>query len=441
MVGDNGDSTRSALTVAATVALLALTLLAVVPVGLSPAWPTLALLAVAWVAVLIASLVRRSPTAPPPAEAAPPRPVRDEPPDSIASTELLAFANELHGELHGDRLRGLIARQLPQLLGLRDVWVVARFGTRRVVITPSGAHGESDHPLLTGEAAEWATFPMKVDATTVGVLGIGLPAERFTRRDRLLLSRVAAIVGRALKTSDTYEAMRETSIIDPLTGCLLRPEGMRRLDAELRRAQRFSRPVAMLLLDLDLFKSVNDRFGHACGDAVLTAVGGLMTRTLRASDLRCRWGGEEFLIVLPESPLENAKRVAESLRARIAELGVRCGHQIATTTASIGVVIARPGELDAQRLVSLADKALYQAKHAGRNCVRVLNEDPRVPSPEEAERRRAASSGTGAEDADRAGRPAVDRRNPSRRDRRLVPSPGRRRTDPGLLSGPWTPLS
>jgi len=440
MAGDNGDRTRSALTVAATVALLALTLLAVVPVGPSPAWPTLALLAAAWAAVLIVSLVRRTPAAPPGAVTAPSPPVRDTTPDAIASVELLAFASELYGELHGDRLRDLIARQLPQLLGLRDVWVVARFGPRRVVITPSGTDRASASPILTGEAAEWATFPMNVDRTTVGVLGIGLPAERFTRRDRQLLSRVAAIVGRALKTSDTYEAMRETSIVDPLTGCLLRPEGMRRLDAELRRAQRFSRPVALLLLDLDLFKSVNDRFGHACGDAVLTAVGGLMTRTLRASDLRCRWGGEEFLIVLPESPLENAKRVAESLRERIADLGVRCGHQVATTTASLGVVIAQPGELDAQRLVSLADKALYQAKHAGRNCVRVLNEDPPVRPPEEADRR-AAPSPAKAEPAERSGWPGVDRRNPSKSDRRLVPSPGRRRTDPGFLSGPWIPLS
>jgi diguanylate cyclase (GGDEF)-like protein len=231
--------------------------------------------------------------------------------------------------------------------------------------------------------------------------------------------------------------MRERSMIDPLTGCLLRPEGIRRLDAELRRAQRFGRPVALLLVDLDLFKSVNDRFGHQCGDAVLSAVGGLMTRTLRASDLRCRWGGEEFLIVLPESPLDNARRVAESLRARIAELGVGCSGETATTTTSIGVVIARPGDLDAQRLVSLADKALYQAKQAGRNCVMVLQGDSRVLSDEEAESPRAAALRAGAECADRSDWPDIDRRNPLRRDRRMVPSPGRRRTDPGILSGPW----
>lgn len=449
MAWHSGGNTPSVLPVAATLALLALTLVAAVrPAQQSALWE-LAILTAAWTTILVVSLlVRRrqmevrSPQderRPEPAADATPAPANDNA-ERVPYKELLRFAQDVHASVQGDRLRTLIAQRLPHLVGLRHVWVVAQFGDRRFVITPISAPGESALPMLRDAARDWATFPMTVDRDVVGVLGIAMPSERLGQRDRQMLAAVASILARALRNSNAFEAMREASTVDTLTGCLRRPEGVRRLEAELRRAQRFGRPVAVLLLDLDHFKTVNDRFGHSCGDAVLSAVGAIMTRTLRASDLRCRWGGEEFLIALPESSIGPATRVADALRRRIAEVTVKWGAQDVTTSASFGVAIARPGEMDIQRLVSRADAALYQAKSAGRNCVKVVLGDLRGAPIGVAPGAPGAEPET-AIPAEKAppppGLPFPDRRDPARPDRRRIPSPGRRRTDPSVLAGPW----
>jgi two-component system cell cycle response regulator len=436
MSAERGDRTLLGLTVAAALTLLALTLMVVTGRSRMPTNWEIPLLVVAWTSVLVVSLVLRRRRAPAPPEGdvlprgAPDTGVPEaaesrvakceskvaERPPKIHLEELLRFTQDIHAAVQGDRLRTLVAQRLPELLGLRDVWVFARFGNRRHIITPADADGTLMRRLMNGEG-DWATFPLKVDQDVVGVLGVGIPIQRFNPHERRLFSVVASILARALQTSDAFEMMREASIIDTLTGCLLRPEGLRRLDAELRRAERSSRPVALLLLDLDHFKSVNDRYGHNCGDAVLSAVGGIMMRTLRASDLRCRWGGEEFLIVLPESSIGPARRVAEALRQRIAEMRITCGAKQVTTTASIGVALAHPGELDTQQLVSRADIALYQAKNAGRNCVQVVLEDARRRPDAPAER--WADSASGAASAVRE--PVESRKTPDRPARRRRP--------------------
>src|SRR6185503_13108022 len=146
------------------------------------------------------------------------------------------------------------------------------------------------------------------------------------------------------------------------------------IDAELRRARRSQTPVSMIMFDLDHFKDVNDRYGHLCGDAVLSAVGKRMKEVLRGSDLKCRYGGEEFLVLLPETPMHGARRVAESLRREIADNPIACGQDSLTVTASFGVTQALPGEVNLQSLIARADAALYRAKEEGRNCVRVASD-------------------------------------------------------------------
>jgi two-component system cell cycle response regulator len=130
-------------------------------------------------------------------------------------------------------------------------------------------------------------------------------------------------------------------------------------------------PVSAIMFDLDQFKSINDTQGHLAGDSVLVAVGTRMRSVLRGSDLKCRYGGEEFLIVLPDTPLEGARRVAESLRRDIEAHSVRWGQGEIRATASFGVATNVPGEIDSLSLVSRADAAMYHAKEGGRNCVRI----------------------------------------------------------------------
>ena len=116
--------------------------------------------------------------------------------------------------------------------------------------------------------------------------------------------------------------MRENSLRDGLTGCFNRTHAIEVIDTELRRARRSQAPVSLIMFDIDHFKEINDRYGHLCGDAVLAAVGARMRDVLRGSDLKCRYGGEEFLVLLPETPLEGAKRVAETLRRELADMQI-----------------------------------------------------------------------------------------------------------------------
>ena len=125
------------------------------------------------------------------------------------------------------------------------------------------------------------------------------------------------------------------------------------------------------MFDIDHFKDINDRYGHLCGDAVLAAVGSRMREVLRGSDLKCRYGGEEFLVLLPETPTEGAKRVADTLRRSLAEMQIDWKNEPVKVTASFGVTGALPSEIDAQAIIGRADAALYRAKDQGRNCVRL----------------------------------------------------------------------
>ena len=359
-----------------------------------------------------------------------PDPVEGRKSDEPWFEALLEFAQETLGALQGDRLRLLIAQKLPALVGRENVWVVANPGTHQQVILPHRSEGQSPPVMLSDEPRQWATFPLNADGQTVGVLGLELGSRGITAREWRMLNAVAGVLGRALKTSEAFEAMREATLVDPLTGCATRAEGMRRFEAELRRAERSKTSVAVLMIDLDHFKSINDRYGHNTGDAVLSAVGETLLGTLRASDIRSRWGGEEFLVVLPESTIERASSAAEALRQRIASTTVSDGSHTVRVTTSIGITIARPGETDIPRLLGRADTALYQAKSDGRNRVMIALSDNKGTIP-------AAPQTNGAP----APAPAVpssrERREGSQVDRRS--GTGRRRTD--LIAGPWTGTS
>jgi diguanylate cyclase (GGDEF)-like protein len=365
------------------------------------------------------------------------------------SPQLLEFARELHATLESDRLRLLISQRLPLLLGLRDLWIVARFGNRQQIIVPSPTGTAEGLPFVTDDAREWSTYPLKADGQTIGTMGIGLPPVGFTERDHRLFKLVATFVAQSLSTANAFETMREASLMDPLTGCVTRAEGARRFEAELRRAHRTGSSLAVLMLDLDHFKGVNDMFGHKAGDAVLSAVGDTLLTTLRASDVRCRWGGEEFLILLPDSNAERAQRASDKLRRRIANTPVGAGGRVINVTASIGLTLSAPHETDIHLLTARADPAMYDAKRQGRNCIRIVLSDSSSPQG-------LGEPGPGAPASEHAttdGRvearvaetfpPAlvsgawngVERRDPLRHDRRRAASPGRRSTDATVGSG------
>jgi diguanylate cyclase (GGDEF)-like protein len=401
-------------------------------------------MALAWVAVLATGLASRDRVVPAPVDDEPSEPevtIRRPDPGSIA---LFDFARDVHATLESDKLRLLISRRLPLLLGVRDVWIVARLGSRQQLIVPS-LSGADPITLVSDEPREWATYPMKADGRTIGLMGVALPDGGFTDQQQKLFKTVAPLVAQALATASAFEAMREASLVDPLTGCATRAEGARRLEAELRRAQRSGTTLGVLMMDLDHFKSINDRFGHKTGDSALTALGETLLTTLRASDVRCRWGGEEFLLVLPDVNVERAQRAADKLRQRIANTPIGAGDQVIHVTASVGLTLSASGEIDAQQLIARADIGLYDAKRTGRNRTSIVlaADAPRRHEPVQQPRatRETASvahgdRGESTSGARAGGWDGVERRDASRRDRRAIPGPGRRSTD-GVVAVRW----
>ncbi len=161
--------------------------------------------------------------------------------------------------------------------------------------------------------------------------------------------------------------LQRLAALDALTGLFSRLLLNEILDRELARAARHDTPLCVAMIDLDHFKRVNDRFGHLEGDRVLVAIAGLLRRGLRASDVVGRWGGEEFLVILPDTGLAESRVVVERLRHELAGVSL---PKVGIVTVSTGVAELLPGE-GRDMLVGRADKALYQAKVGGRNrtCV------------------------------------------------------------------------
>lgn len=165
---------------------------------------------------------------------------------------------------------------------------------------------------------------------------------------------------------DLKTKLEESARTDPLTGICNRRGMKHQLQLELARVKRFGRIFSILLIDIDHFKMVNDTYGHETGDTVLTGVAQCLAETCRAQDIVSRWGGEEFLILLPETDQAGAMVVADKLRLAVQSLSFRHGGKPFSVTISLGVATFDPS-LDLQTCIRRADEALYKAKKQGRN--------------------------------------------------------------------------
>jgi len=169
---------------------------------------------------------------------------------------------------------------------------------------------------------------------------------------------------------DLQGRLREQAVRDSLTGLFNRRYLVEMLDRELARAARERTPISLVMIDIDHFKLVNDRFGHKAGDLVLQALGVLFARYTRRSDIACRFGGEEFILVFPCSNLENASKRAEELRQEFENLTIHHEGHLVKSTFSAGVAEFPLHGSKGEEILSSVDRALYAAKAAGRNCVR-----------------------------------------------------------------------
>jgi len=163
--------------------------------------------------------------------------------------------------------------------------------------------------------------------------------------------------------------LQKVAITDSLTGLLNRRQMQYLLDQEIERFKRSGEPVSLMLMDLDHFKQLNDSRGHNAGDKVLQAFADILRQELRAQDLVARWGGEEFLVIMPQCTVSDALKTAERLRVALETYrGKSTGGADFEATVSIGVTDLRQGD-DAVTAVSRADRVMYQSKALGRNRV------------------------------------------------------------------------
>lgn len=205
--------------------------------------------------------------------------------------------------------------------------------------------------------------------TPTGILFLKNASDRAEAELIRLGNEFGKELGLALSKALLFNQMELHSKVDGLTGVLRRQAFMDRLDEEIKKANAFSSPFCLLMIDLDHFKAVNDGHGHAAGDAVLARVGQILKESVYETDVVGRYGGEEFIILLPHAQLDGVVRKAESIRARFEREIITSGFERLRITVSIGLSHFPTHGRAGQELIGCADKALYQAKESGRNRV------------------------------------------------------------------------
>ncbi len=242
------------------------------------------------------------------------------------------------------------------------IWAALRFGRREVtalnalVCTIAAWHTLQGRGPFASAALTTSLLLLLAFMGTLVSTGLVLNAVVGER------SRAFEALAQALKT------LKEEAIRDPLTNLYNRRFLRDYLSRELMRAARESIRVAVIMIDLDRFKRVNDTAGHAAGDFVLTEIATLLKRHIRGTDIACRYGGEEFTLVLPNATLQSARRRGEAICSAIREESGR----LRGVTASLGVAIFPDHATEPAPLLRAADKALYDAKSRGRNQVRIF---------------------------------------------------------------------
>ncbi|WP_148714361.1 sensor domain-containing diguanylate cyclase [Chitinolyticbacter meiyuanensis] len=274
--------------------------------------------------------------------------------------------------LHGNALVLL----LPVLLAVtvHYYWPGAMIAMLLVAVTLSAATLAGFGPFAA-QVIAMRHVDLQLFLFSVGIMlqYLALGQEQLLRARRDLQRTVSE---RTRELQHANARLAEMATTDELTGLNNRREWQRRGAETMMLARRNGEPISLLMLDLDHFKSVNDNHGHLVGDLVLRAVSQACLATLRTTDNLGRWGGEEFVVMLPDTPLIEAARVAEKLRSNVAAAQVPDGdNDPITVTISIGVTTLRPADSDLDDLIKRADDALYAAKRAGRNRV-VIDAEP-----------------------------------------------------------------
>jgi diguanylate cyclase (GGDEF)-like protein len=217
----------------------------------------------------------------------------------------------------------------------------------------------------------WLGVPLIVQDKVIGLLAIDSVAENhFTDDDITIATTFANQVSIALENARIFKETQDQALTDPLTGVHNRRGLFDLAKADFRRSLSLGHPLSGIMIDVDHFKQINDTHGHSVGDQVLREIAKRCKKCVRGLDYVGRYGGEEFLVVLPETNINTSMMVAERLRKVIADKPIIVGEDFELhVTASLGVAQRDENTTTLEMLITRADQAMYVAKHKGRNCV------------------------------------------------------------------------
>ncbi|MEP0868682.1 GGDEF domain-containing protein [Trichocoleus desertorum AS-A10] len=261
----------------------------------------------------------------------------------------------------------------PIMFDPTDCWALRR---GRAYFIDNGDSSLRCQHLQAPWPTQYCCIPLMAQGDALGTLYLAASnKDDFTPTKRLLTGTVAEHIALAFANLKLRESLRNQSIRDPLTNLFNRRYMEESLEREVRRAERNRQPLGIVMLDIDHFKRFNDTFGHEAGDAVLREVGLLIRNSIRASDIACRYGGEELMLLLPDASLEATRQRAEHIREAVSHLSVHYHRQaLGMITLSAGVASYPLHGPTGEAVTRMADTALYRAKAAGRDRVMVADE-------------------------------------------------------------------
>jgi diguanylate cyclase (GGDEF)-like protein/PAS domain S-box-containing protein len=283
-----------------------------------------------------------------------------------------------------DHMRMKAGRGLPNLTELLARWYATNNPLFQAIEKARSAiilEDAQDDPRFErwGDATYihgWIGLPLRVRYENIGYLIIdSQQVGAYRQTDADLAQAFADEVAIAIENARLFQQVQQLAITDPLTGLYNRRYFTEAANREFDRAQRYHDPLSIIMIDLDRFKQVNDTYGHLAGDRALISVANRCQQSLRDVDILARLGGEEFIVLLPQTTLEGAYLVAERLHDHIMTQAVDAGSQKIFVSASMGIATLSENCLDLQTLIDRADRALYVTKNAGRGAISVWSED------------------------------------------------------------------
>ncbi len=250
-----------------------------------------------------------------------------------------------------------------------NIWAAK---SSRPLLIPFGAHPQADAILEPLDCHSALVVPLFVNNQVLGSIQLfSRESNAFSREDAQLLWIMSLVSENQLTRDYANEGLLRYAFTDFLTGMRTRGYFEQQLELEVKRSERNKTPLALLMIDIDFFKSLNDTFGHNVGDQVLRDVSTILMKDMREIDTVARYGGEEFVIILPETDGPGAKKVADRLRRAVEQANFFAGSadRVQRLTISIGIAVFGQDAQFRQELVEAADAALYQAKANGRNQI------------------------------------------------------------------------